>query len=140
MDTSTIALELTLLMCFRHHCQSCEHLAQKFNGNKDGHDTLSKHCVCLCDDDNDSEMALACDHAFVPGAGSVSVKKLIQQDPTHFSRTGTDSQTIAEGMVATEQALELVLERATNCERRDMEVEECALRIDDARNALKAHD
>lgn len=84
-------------------------------------------------------MALACDHAFVPGVGSVSMKKLIQKDPMHFSRTGEDRQTIAEGMVATEQALELVLERATDCGRRDMEVEECVLRIDDAHKALKVY-
>lgn len=84
-------------------------------------------------------MALACQHAFIPGVGSTSMKRLIQKHPEQFSRTGEDHQTIAEGLVATEQALELVLERATDCGSRDMEVEECVLRIDDAHNALKEY-
>jgi len=116
----------------------CRYLANKFSDGGDP-DALSKRCVCLCDDDNDSEMALACHHAFIPGVGSASMKRLIQKYPAQFSRTGEDRQTIAEGLVATEHALELVLERATDCGSRDMEVEECVLRIDDARNALKEY-
>ena len=83
-------------------------MAQKFD--PDGYeDALSKYCVCLCDDDNDSEMALACEHAFIPGVGSTSMKEVIKQKPMHFSRTGEDHQSVVEGMVATERALEVVL-------------------------------
>lgn len=115
---------------------SCNYLAQKFD--RDGlQDALSKYCVCLCDDDNDSEMALACEHAFIPGVGSASMKELIKKQPTHFSRTGEDNQTFTEGLVATERALELVLERAIDCGSRSIDGDECLLRIDDAREALK---
>lgn len=121
--------------------RSCQYLAIKFcqdHPDVDREDALSEHCVCLCDDDNDSEMAMAVQHAFVPGVGSKSMKALLKRRPEHFSRTGEDHQTILEGMVATERALELVLELATTCETRTLvDADVCLLNIDDARDALK---
>jgi len=69
---------------------------------------LSSRAICLCDDDNDSEMALACQHAYVPGITSQSMAEIVQKNPNQITVTGKPA-TSAEGTVATEAALELVL-------------------------------
>jgi hypothetical protein len=67
--------------------------------------------VCLCDDDNDLEMARACRHAYVPEVSSASMEAIIERHPEHF--------TVTRGMVggvdvsstdSTEAALSMVLE------------------------------
>jgi len=66
--------------------------------------------VCLCDDDNDLEMALACEHAYIPSITSTSMKKVIDENPGQFSVTCGDGD--VESMVkATEDALLLILDR-----------------------------
>lgn len=94
----------------KKHC--CEYLAQKFcNSNSDN--VLSKHAICFCDDDNDLEMALACNHAFVPGVSSDSMAAVIQANPSQLTATGGPG-TDLEGTIATEKALELALQSITS--------------------------
>jgi len=87
---------------------SCDYLARKFC-NSDSDDALSKHAICLCDDDNDLEMALACQHAFVPGISSDSMARVIEEHPNQITSTGGPGQDL-HGTKATEKALELALE------------------------------
>lgn len=82
---------------------SCAYLAQRFTKSNNA---LSKHAICLCDDDNDLEMALACQHAFVPGVSSESMADVIRAHPDQLTLTDD-----LEGTRATEKALELALER-----------------------------
>jgi hypothetical protein len=67
-----------------------------------------ERCLCLCDDDNDLEMALSCFHTFVPIVTSVSMDNAIQSHPGKFTVT---SLLGGDGMDATEKALTLVLEQ-----------------------------
>mmetsp|Transcript_6765 Transcript_6765/g.8839 ORF Transcript_6765/g.8839 Transcript_6765/m.8839 type:complete len:389 (+) Transcript_6765:46-1212(+) len=85
----------------------CVYLCKKFC-SKEGAPDLSSRAICLCDDDNDSEMALACQHAYVPGITSQSMAEIVQKNPNQITVTGKPA-TSAEGTVATEAALELVL-------------------------------
>ena len=58
---------------------------------------LSKHSICLCDDDNDLEMALACQHAYLPDISSQSMMDITQKYPKHFTipfATSTTTTTI----------------------------------------------
>lgn len=88
---------------------SCQYLATKL---LDAPITsLFVDCVCLCDDDNDLEMALACQHAFIPGISSESMAKIIANNPDHFSQTGGSKHEGIEGTIATEKALSLALKR-----------------------------
>ena len=82
---------------------SCAYLAQRFTKSNNA---LSKHAICLCDNDNDLEMALACQHAFVPGMSSKSMADVIRVHPDQLTLTDD-----LEGTHATEKALELTLER-----------------------------
>lgn len=91
-------------VCF----DSCEYLAQKFC-NSNSNDVLSKHAICFCDDDNDLEMALACNHAYVPGVSSDSMAAVIKANPAQITATGGPGNDL-EGTDATEKALELALE------------------------------
>jgi len=86
------------------------YLAKKFC-SFDSDDALSKHAICLCDDDNDLEMALACQHAFVPGVSSDSMAAVIQAHPKQITATGGQDM---EGTKATEKALQLALESIRN--------------------------
>jgi hypothetical protein len=74
-------------------------------------DLLSNHCVCVCDDDNDLEMALACHHAYIPAISSTSMEEVIASNPVHFSQTGGKNHGGLEATVATEKALAMVLQR-----------------------------
>jgi hypothetical protein len=82
---------------------SCTYLAQRFLKSNNA---LAKHAICLCDDDNDLEMALACQHAFIPGVSSESMADVIRAHPDQLTVTSD-----LEGTRATEKALELALER-----------------------------
>jgi hypothetical protein len=65
--------------------------------------------VCLCDDDNDLEMAFACRHAFVPSITSESMAAAIERHRDRVTVTSTADGTV-EGTDATEAALERVLD------------------------------
>ena len=87
----------------------CLFLAKKLCKSNDEF-ILATSALCLCDDDNDLEMALACQHAYVPSIGSESMAKAIKNYPRKFSLTqGMDG--VRNETSATERALELVLER-----------------------------
>lgn len=73
-------------------------------------DYSKKSWVCLCDDDNDLEMAMYCHHAYIPCLTSESMKKVISTNPDHFSVT-CNSEWDREGVYATEYALQLILEK-----------------------------
>lgn len=96
---------------FSHALNSCQYLAQKFLDASSSADILSAHCVCLCDDDNDLEMALACQHAFIPGISSQSMADIIAKNPDKFSQTGGADHDGIEGTIATEKALSLAVVR-----------------------------
>ena len=57
------------------------------------------------------EMALACQHAFIPGVSSTSMADMIAKNPDHFSQTGEGHHDNIEGTIATEKALSLILAR-----------------------------
>lgn len=88
----------------------CQYLASKFLEKPSSPELLSAHCICLCDDDNDLEMAMACQHAFIPGISSESMAKRLSDNPGHFSQTGGADHKGIEGTLATEKALALALE------------------------------
>lgn len=71
--------------------------------------------MCLCDDDNDVEMALACAHAYIPSITSASMEETIRAHQDHFTptfrRKDEDAGVAVEGTSATEAALSLALER-----------------------------
>jgi hypothetical protein len=97
----------------RYSIFSCEYLANKFvRGGVDGDekDVLARQTVCLCDDDNDIEMARACLHAYVPSISSTSLAETIRSSPLQFTATCDDENNV-EGTHATEAALALILER-----------------------------
>jgi hypothetical protein len=68
---------------------------------------LSEQAVCLCDDDNDLEMAIACRHAYIPEISSSSMKELIHRHPEHFTQTGGEGVEVS-GTESTEAALLMV--------------------------------
>jgi hypothetical protein len=71
---------------------------------------LARQTVCLCDDDNDIEMARACLHAYVPSISSTSLAETIRSSPLQFTAT-CDADNNVEGTHATEAALAIILER-----------------------------
>jgi transcriptional antiterminator Rof (Rho-off) len=67
-------------------------------------------CLCLCDDDNDIEMALSCLHAYLPLISSESMEDCVKLHPANFTVISM-SKNMEDGVEATEKALALVLER-----------------------------
>ena len=94
-------------MLTRRPTFSCEYLAKVFC------DDVPKgleRSVCICDDDNDIEMALACSHAFIPALSSESMQQVIENNPDKFTMTFSPG---VEETVATEAALQFVVDKAT---------------------------
>jgi hypothetical protein len=112
-----VCLSVTDMVCGVCVC-SCQYVASQLL-MKEGAtaastsvaDLLSNHCVCVCDDDNDLEMALACHHAYIPAISSTSMEEVIASNPMHFTQTGGKDHGGLEATVATEKALDLVLQR-----------------------------
>jgi len=71
---------------------------------------MKEHTVCLCDDDNDLEMAMTCGHAYIPEVSSASMKEIIDRYPDHFSQTGGEGTELS-GPESTEVALKLILQK-----------------------------
>lgn len=85
---------------------SCQYLAERLI-TAEAETLLKNHCICLCDDDNDIEMALACHHAFLPSIASDSMRQTVIANPTQF--------TPANGAYhALQLALELISSPSTN--------------------------
>lgn len=66
---------------------------------------MSQSCVCLCDDDNDLEMAVSTLHAYIPNISSESMRRQIELQPSQF--TVTDSK--GNGIEGTERSLDAIL-------------------------------
>ena len=104
---------------------SCQYLAEKFcppdivrskTSTTSDKSLLGTHTVCICDDDNDLEMALACQHAYIPDISSDSMAKTIAANPNHFTIT-FDHDSNVEGPKASEMALSLVLSRINTVDK-----------------------
>ena len=67
---------------------------------------MGKDAVCICDDDNDMEMAVACSHAFIPALTSTSVEEFVEDNPSKFTKTFEKGR-VASTM-ATDAALHLI--------------------------------
>ncbi len=67
-------------------------------------DVLLQQAICLCDDDNDLEMASACGTVFLPSVSSQSMADAARQNPNKIFITENETADII-GTVATEQAL-----------------------------------
>jgi hypothetical protein len=102
----------------------CAYLAQRFLGKNSNDDErahsssslLKNRAFCLCDDDNDIEMALACRTAFLPSVTSETIRKRLEMQSAddgmqqHGRLVVTED--VEEGVVetrATERALEMIL-------------------------------
>eukprot|EP00549_Striatella_unipunctata_P025651 CAMPEP_0118682626 /NCGR_PEP_ID=MMETSP0800-20121206/5584_1 /TAXON_ID=210618 ORGANISM="Striatella unipunctata, Strain CCMP2910" /NCGR_SAMPLE_ID=MMETSP0800 /ASSEMBLY_ACC=CAM_ASM_000638 /LENGTH=336 /DNA_ID=CAMNT_0006579025 /DNA_START=155 /DNA_END=1165 /DNA_ORIENTATION=- len=83
----------------------CFYLAQRFLQSTD-EEVLSKHAVCMCDDDNDLEMAHACKHAYLPSIASESMAQAAEKSKDKF--TLTEQGTVAK-TAATEAAIDILL-------------------------------
>jgi hypothetical protein len=74
---------------------------------------LSEHCVCMCDDDNDMEMAEACAHAYLPALSSSTMEERVLRDKeqhhgqSHYTCTANEN---TQGTAATEAALDCILQ------------------------------
>lgn len=82
---------------------SCQYLANELGYS------LAKESVCICDDDNDIEMALACSHSYIPSLTSKTMVGTLRRNQSNFTQTfGPDISSTA----ATEAALELIHDMA----------------------------
>lgn len=97
----------------------CAYLAKKMisetdqitTGTKSGNDLLSEYAVCICDDDNDLEMAMACSKAYLPSVTSESMATAAKAHPEQIHVTEKKEDGIV-GVAATEKALKLILGEA----------------------------
>ena len=80
---------------------SCSYLSEKYGAN------MRTESVCLVDDDNDMELAVACLHAFIPGMASISVAENMMKYPKQFTQTFVPGR--IEMTKATDAALENIL-------------------------------
>lgn len=86
----------------------CDYILRKFCSRGDGSDksiSLKNNACCLCDDDNDVEMALACRNAYLPSITSDSMRKIASENRNVIV---TETEGRIESL-ATEAALELIL-------------------------------
>ena len=77
--------------------------------NMNGKNFLSTSAVCMCDDDNDLEMAMACHHAYLPAVTSASMAKIARENPNQITVAEKKEEGI-HGTAATERALLLVID------------------------------
>jgi hypothetical protein len=98
--------------------KSCEYLAKHFAGldtsfnlnneNDENKDTILESCICMCDDDNDLEMAAACGKVFLPSIASKSMQDAVNRSPEKFIVTENELLGITE-MISTEHSLRGVI-------------------------------
>jgi len=90
----------------------CEYLAHHFSDVRRSADSphsttddyIMKRCICLCDDDNDLEMAMACGMVFLPSISSLSMKHAAKFFPDQIFIMEDKKEGITETR-ATERAL-----------------------------------
>ncbi|KAL3907718.1 MAG: hypothetical protein SGILL_008759 [Bacillariaceae sp.] len=70
---------------------------------------IALQSVCVCDDDNDIEMAMACSQAYIPALTSDSMVATIRGNPTKFTQTYKEDKVTSTD--ATDAALQLIYER-----------------------------
>jgi len=95
---------------------SCEYLVQKYlhskvnvSDNTYKQKRFPHNWICLCDDDNDIEMAMFCHHAYIPSVTSESLKNIIDENPSHFT-VACDTEMQREEVLATDYALRIILD------------------------------
>jgi len=92
----------------------CAYLARKFameggsETDKPGDELLGECAVCMCDDDNDLEMALACSRAYLPSVTSSSMADAAKAHLGQIVVTQNEEEGIV-GVYATEEALNRIL-------------------------------
>ncbi|KAL7476775.1 hypothetical protein ACHAW6_002612 [Cyclotella cf. meneghiniana] len=121
-STNLGCIDFYPVMSGKKNC--CAYLAQRFLAKNSSDDEsvlsssslLKNRAFCLCDDDNDIEMALACRAAFLPSVTSESIRKRLemQRDDDGVQQHGrlVVTEDVDEGVVetrATERALEMIL-------------------------------
>eukprot|EP00956_Cyclotella_meneghiniana_P003495 scaffold4255_cov69-Cyclotella_meneghiniana.AAC.2 len=92
----------------------CEYLVKRFLGMDA---ELSTNAYCMCDDDNDIEMALSCKSAFLPSVTSESIRRILklqgeESETRHYGKLVV-TEDVGKSIVktkATERALEMILE------------------------------
>ena len=80
---------------------SCQYIA-----NNLGH-SLSKESVCICDDDNDIEMAKACSHSYIPSLTSKTMVDTLMRFGSNFTQAFSED---VSSTAATEVALNKIYE------------------------------
>jgi hypothetical protein len=115
---------------------SCLYIASVFFPENDRKivDFVSKHAVCVCDDDNDLEMAMACSRAFIPTVTSTSMKEAIDRYPSHFVVTarGDEDEEDRPGIEAAELALSMILEGLAGADTKEEEVSQATAAASEA--------
>lgn len=114
-STNLGCVDIYPIMSGKKKC--CEYLVQKFLGSdQDAASLLSTRAFCMCDDDNDIEMALACKTAFLPSITSESIRQRVndRQVVDGVEKYGQllVTEDVDVGVVetgATERALEMIL-------------------------------
>lgn len=86
----------------------CDYLLRKFLSPSYGESiSLKSNACCICDDDNDVKMALACRKAYLPSVTSESMRKLARENKDVIV-----TENVSEGRIeslATEAALQMIL-------------------------------
>ncbi|KAL3765506.1 hypothetical protein ACHAWO_011104 [Cyclotella atomus] len=124
-STNLGCIDIYPTMSGKRNC--CDYLLKRFCGQNP---QLKKNAYCMCDDDNDVEMATACKMAFLPSVTSESIRSLIERQRQAWNDGGDDDNTavprfgrlfvtedIERGIVetgATERALELIMTELQN--------------------------
>lgn len=84
---------------------SCEYLARRLMEISEiDDDEILNSCICLCDDDNDLDMAAGCGKVFLPSVTSESMARTANASPEKFIITENKPESIIETK-ATEEAL-----------------------------------
>eukprot|EP01082_Thalassiosira_pseudonana_P003932 g2661.t1 g2661 contig12:565928-567211(+) len=100
---------------------ACDYLIQRFLGGDEAREvSLKTHAFCLCDDDNDIEMAQACRTAFLPSVTSESIQRIVDSQIDNDDGDANGKLIVTEDVDrnctetrATEAALELILDELT---------------------------
>mmetsp|Transcript_32691 Transcript_32691/g.43451 ORF Transcript_32691/g.43451 Transcript_32691/m.43451 type:complete len:148 (+) Transcript_32691:816-1259(+) len=118
---SKFILQLNVYICPDFFCSyittnSCSYLVKSMQSEPaDQTDsckslTLPENAVCMCDDDNDLEMALACSHAYLPSVTSSSMAHTVRENEGKLTVTEDISKGLLE-TIATDEALRIILAR-----------------------------
>ncbi len=93
----------------RSRSSSSNNNSNKNNNGENGKSLLKTNAYCLCDDDNDIEMALACRAAYLPSVTSESMRSLATSEENSLIVTADETNGIVES-IATEAALRALME------------------------------